>query len=271
MTATAPAKSQARYVAAKVPEITAVFWVIKILTTGMGEACSDFLGNWFLPAAGVVGIFGFAGAMWWQLRSDRYRPVVYWTAVAMVAVTGTMAADMLHIIGLPYQVTTVVYAAATGLLFWRWYRSEGTLSIHSIITPRRERYYWLTVGASFALGTAVGDLTAATMHLGFLNSGWLFLAAIAVPFIAWKFFGLHEIPAFWTAYVLTRPLGASFADWIGKPPSITGLGLGDGTITGILLAAIVALVAWLAWRGHGVQPHDEELWAELDALEGDPV
>jgi uncharacterized membrane-anchored protein len=248
-----------KYAAAKVPEITVLFWVIKILTTGMGEAASDYLGNTNLALAGVVGVGGLALALRWQFRTTRYEAPAYWTAVAMVAVFGTMAADLLHVIlGISYVITTPLCATAlTVILVW-WWRSERTLSIHSITTRRRERFYWATVLASFALGTAAGDLTAASMHLGFFNSGLLFGAMILVPLVAWRL-GLNEVTAFWAAYILTRPLGASFADWFGKPASLTGRGYGDGTVTWLSLAAIVVLVAWVTFRAHGIQaPRETE-------------
>lgn len=251
------------YAAAKVPEITVLFWVIKVLTTGMGEAASDYLGNTNLALAGVVGVGGLVLTLRWQLRADRYDPAAYWSAVAMVAVFGTMAADLLHVVlGLSYAVTTPFYAVAlTVVLVW-WYSSEGTLSIHTITTRRRELFYWATVLTSFALGTAAGDLTAANLGLGFLDSGYLFGAMIVVPLVAWRL-GLNAVAAFWAAYILTRPLGASFADWFGKPPSLTGLGLGDGTVTWISLGAIVVLVAWVGVRGHGVQEPGAEPEREL--------
>jgi uncharacterized membrane-anchored protein len=186
----------------------------------------------------------------------------------MVAVFGTMAADLLHVVlGLSYLVTTPLYAVTLAVVLAWWYSSEGTLSIHSITTRRRERFYWATVLTSFALGTAAGDLTAATLGLGFLDSGFLFGAMILVPLAAWRL-GLNEVAAFWAAYILTRPLGASFADWFGKPPSLTGLGLGDGTVTWTTLAAIVALVAWVGVRGHGIQEPGADDSRELEA---DPV
>jgi uncharacterized membrane-anchored protein len=241
------------YTAAKVPEITVLFWIIKILTTGMGEAASDYLGNTNLVLAGVVGVGGLVLSLRWQLRTARYQAAAYWSAVAMVAVFGTMAADLLHVIaGLSYVVTTPAYAVALAVVLIWWYRSEGTLSIHSITTRRRENFYWATVLTSFALGTAAGDLTAATLGLGFLDSGFLFAALILLPLVGWRL-GLNEVTAFWAAYILTRPLGASFADWFGKPKSLTGLDFGDGTVTWTSLAAIVVLVAWVAARGHGVQ------------------
>lgn len=244
----------ARLVAAKVPEVTLVFWIVKVLTTGMGEAASDYLGELNLVLAGVVGLGGMVLTLRWQLRAERYRPPVYWACVAMVAVFGTMAADVLHVVlGISYVVSTPVCAAVLAAVLLWWYRSEGTLSIHAITTVRRERFYWATVLATFALGTAAGDLTAGSMQLGYLDSGVLFAAAIVVPFVGWRWFGLGEIPAFWTAYVLTRPLGASFADWFGKDHRLSGLGYGDGTVAGIELLAIVAFVAWLTVSGHGVQ------------------
>jgi uncharacterized membrane-anchored protein len=234
--------------AAKVPEITALFWVIKVLTTGMGEATSDFLAHTSLVLAGLIGALGFAVALWLQFRTRRYVAVVYWFAVVMVAVFGTMAADGLHVgLGVPYLVTTVFYAAVLAAVFVVWYRREGTLSIHSITTRRRETYYWITVLVTFALGTAAGDLTATSMGLGFLSSGVIFAVAITVPAIAWWRFGLNSVIAFWIAYVLTRPLGASFADWFGKKHSFGGgLGFGDGTVAAIATVLIGALVAYVA-------------------------
>jgi len=243
--------------AAKVPEITLLFWVIKVLTTGMGETASDYLAHTSLALAGLIGVGGLAVALGWQLSTTEYRPAAYWTAVAMVAVTGTMVADALHrFVGLSYAVTTPFYAAVlTAVLVW-WWLSERTLSIHSIHTRRREAFYWLAVMASFALGTAAGDFTAATLNLGYFTSGLLFGAMILVPLVAWRL-GLNAVVAFWAAYILTRPLGASFADWLGKPAYRSGLGYGDGTVTVVTLLAIVVLVAWVAATGHGVQARRE--------------
>ncbi|MET3803312.1 putative membrane-anchored protein [Nakamurella sp. UYEF19] len=172
--------------AAKVPAITALFWLIKVLTTGMGEAASDYLGEASLVLAGSVGLLGFALAMYLQFRTRRYVAGIYWFAVAMVAVFGTMAADVLHVVlDLPYLGSTVFYAAVVGLALWLWSRSEGTLSIHSATTRRRETYYWITVLATFALGTAAGDLTAASMKLGYLDSALLFGAMMLIPIMGW--------------------------------------------------------------------------------------
>jgi uncharacterized membrane-anchored protein len=240
--------------AAKVPEITLVFWVIKVLTTGMGESMSDFLGQKSIPIGGAIGVFGFAYAMRLQLRRREYRAPVYWFAVMMVAIFGTMIADVLKDgTGVSYAVTTPVFAALTGYVFYRWYRSEGTLSIHSITTRRRERFYWAAVLATFALGTAAGDLTAITLHLGFFTSIVLFGAVIAVPGVLWWRGALNPIVAFWSAYVVTRPLGASVVDWLGKPHADTGLGLGDGIVSGLALVVFVALVAYVAATRRDVQ------------------
>jgi uncharacterized membrane-anchored protein len=235
-------------IAAKVPEITALFWLIKVLTTGMGEASGDYLANANLVLAGAIGALGFALAMWLQFRAQRYVAVVYWFAVMMVAVFGTMVADGLHVaLGVPYVASTSLCAVVLAIVLYRWHRDEGTLSIHSITTSRRETYYWLTVLATFALGTAAGDLTATTMHLGFFSSGLIFAAVILVPAIGWWRFGLNPVFAFWFAYVVTRPLGASFADWFGKSHAIGGgLGYGDGTVSGLLLVVIAVLVGYVA-------------------------
>jgi uncharacterized membrane-anchored protein len=244
-------------IAAKVPAITGLFWVIKILTTGMGEATSDYLGEINLVLAGAVGLLGFCLALWLQIRSQRYIAPLYWFAVVMVAVFGTMAADGLHVgLGIPYVATTVFYGLAVAVVLWLWHRSEGTLSIHSITTRRRETYYWITVFATFALGTATGDLTATTLNLGFFTSGVLFAVLIAVPLLAWWKFGMNSVLAFWIAYVLTRPLGASFADWLGKPRTIGGLDLGDGTVAGVATLVIAALVGYVTVRRVDVQHPD---------------
>ena len=242
-------------VAAKVPEITAVFWLIKLLTTGMGESASDFLAGISFVLAGGLGLVGFVVAMVWQLRADRYVSAIYWFAVAMIAVFGTMAADGLHVVlGIPYVASTIFYAIVVAAILGVWYRSEGTLSIHSITTKRRELFYWATVLATFALGTAAGDLTAASMHLGYFWSTVVFTAVIAVPAVGWWRFGLNPILAFWFAYIVTRPVGASLADWFGKPPSKHhGLGYGDGTVTAIATVAIVVLVAYVARTRSDVQ------------------
>jgi uncharacterized membrane-anchored protein len=232
----------------KVPEVTVLFWIIKVLTTGMGETTSDYLARRFDPvvAVGVVAAV-FAAALVAQFVVRRYVAAVYWFAIVMVSVFGTMVADVLHIgLGVPYAVSTVVFAVSLATIFVLWYVSEGTLSIHSIRTRRRELFYWATVLATFALGTAAGDLTATTLHLGYLASGVLFAVVIAVPAVAHRRLGMNAVLAFWFAYVATRPLGASFADWLGVPARRGGVDLGTGPVSLALGVVIVALVAWLA-------------------------
>ena len=236
----------------KVPEITALFWIAKVLTTGMGETLSDFLVHQFDPplAIAAVGLV-FCAALALQLRVPRYIPWVYWLAVVMVSVFGTMVADVLHVgLGIPYIVSTAVFAALLCLVFVLWQSSEKTLSIHSITSFRREAFYWSTVLITFALGTAAGDLTATSFGLGYFASGVVFAALIAFPAFAFAKLDLNAIAAFWTAYVLTRPLGASFADWLGVPPTRAGLGLGTGPVSLVLTLLIVALVGYLTFA-HG--------------------
>jgi uncharacterized membrane-anchored protein len=232
--------------AAKVPEVFVLFWVVKLLTTGIGEAGADFLGTVSIPLAAVVGIGGFFVALRLQLRADVYHPVRYWTTVLMVALFGTMVADGPHVaLGTPYYVDSVIYMALLVGVLWWWRRSEGTLSVHSITTARRERFYWATVLLTFGLGTALGDTTAINFGLGFTWSIVLFGVLILVPLALWRW-GLDATVAFWASYVLTRPLGASVADWLGKPPASGGVGWGDGTVFGIGLAIFAAFVAYLA-------------------------
>jgi uncharacterized membrane-anchored protein len=237
----------ARLALSKVPEVTVAFWIAKVLTTGMGEVASDFLfQNLAPPIALGIGVVGLVAALVLQYRARRYVPWIYWSAVAMVSVFGTMAADVLHVgLGVPYLVSAPLFLAVLAVIFASWYRREKTLSIHSIHTRRRESFYWGTVMATFALGTATGDLTATTFHMGYLASGLVFTAVIAMPLVAHKWFSLNAIVAFWFAYVLTRPLGASFADWFGLPRDKSGLGLGSGAITLILTAAIIGCVGYL--------------------------
>jgi uncharacterized membrane-anchored protein len=234
----------------KVPEVTVVFWVTKALTTGMGESASDYLVHRLPPALAVVlGFVALLGALAIQFRAQRYVPWIYWLAVAMVGVFGTMAADVLHVgLGVPYFVSTAFFAVALTVIFAAWYASEKTLSIHSIYTVRRELFYWAAVMATFALGTAAGDLTAVTLHLGYFSSGLMFAAIIAIPAVGYWRFRLNPILGFWFAYVITRPLGASFADWMGVSHARGGLNLGPGPVSLTLTVLIMAFVAYLSVR-----------------------
>ena len=241
-------------VAAKVPEITLLFWVIKLLTTAGGEATSDYLalGSHLVGAVVEVGLLVIGLA--WQFSTRRYTAAAYWFLAYAIAIFGTGVSDTLHLtFGLPYAATTILWAVVLAGVFWVWYRSEGTLSIHSITTTRRECFYWATVFATFALGTALGDFTAITFKLGYLGSVFLFAVVIAIPAVAWWKFRMNAILAFWFAYVVTRPLGASVADYLSKPTSTSGAGFGDGRIAVIMTIAVALGVCYLTLTRSDIQ------------------
>jgi uncharacterized membrane-anchored protein len=247
-----------RHALTKVPEVTAFFWVIKILTTGMGETTSDYLAHLLNPIiAVIIGAAGLSVALFLQFSAKRYIAWIYWLAVVMVAIFGTMAADVLHVgFGIPYLVSTIFFFVTLIIIFALWYKTEKTLSIHSIYTLRRELFYWATVMTTFALGTAAGDMTATTMHLGYFSSGILFtiliLLVTGAHYAAKGFLALEHrhqsrnaVLAFWLAYILTRPLGASFADWMGVSTARGGLGIGTGIVSLVLAVIIVCFVGYL--------------------------
>lgn len=236
-----------RHLLRKVPEITALFWAVKLLTTAMGESTSDYLVFHINPYVAVsLGFVGFVVALALQFGVRRYVAWIYWLAVTMVAVFGTMAADVLHIqFGIPYLASTALFAVTLVIVFIVWFRTERTLSIHSINSRRRESFYWAAVMATFALGTAAGDMTAVTLNLGYFSSGLLFIGLILIPALLRWLLGLSEVITFWWAYVLTRPLGASFADWFGKSKNVGGRGLGDGTVGLALSVCIVIAVVYM--------------------------
>ncbi|HTZ43596.1 MAG TPA: hypothetical protein VMB79_07010 [Jatrophihabitans sp.] len=240
----------ARLGGSRVPAVVALFWVTKALTTAFGESTSDWLVHALSPVVAVLlGFVGFCVALGLQLRASTYSAPRYWFAVAMVGVFGTMAADVVHVgLGVPYLVSTIFFALVLAGCFTAWQRSEGTLSVHAITTRRRELYYWSAVVSTFAFGTAIGDLTA-TAGLGYFASALLFAALIAVPAIGRARYGLHPVAAFWTAYVLTRPVGASVADWLGRSHADGGVGVGTGTVSLLLGLALVASVAHLHRTG----------------------
>lgn len=231
----------------KVPAIGLSFWAVKLLSTAQGEVTSDYLVRQINPVLAVgLGGLGLLAALVLQFWVRRYVAWIYWLAVVMVAVFGTMVADVIHVrFGVPYLVSTAFFAVALAVIFVVWQASEQTLSIHTIYTRRRELFYWATVMATFALGTAAGDLTAITLHLGYFSSGVLFAILIALPALAYRFFHLNPILAFWLAYILTRPLGATFADWFGRSRDLSGLGLGTGSVSLALTVAIVFFVGYL--------------------------
>jgi uncharacterized membrane-anchored protein len=237
-----------RFAASKVPRIGVGFWTIKLLTTAMGEATSDFFVHRFSPPVVVV-VAGavFLASLAWQFSRERYETLAYWFCVVMVSVFGTMCADVAHVgLGVPYVVSTSVFAVVLAAIFLTWYRVESTLSIHSIVSARRELFYWLTVTTTFALGTATGDLTATTLHLGYVSSGVMFTVLIVIPGLAFRFAGFNAVAAFWISYVLTRPLGASYADWLGVSHARGGLAWGPGNVSLLFSAAIVVGVVALA-------------------------
>jgi uncharacterized membrane-anchored protein len=234
----------------KVPEITAAFWITKVLTTGMGETTSDYL---FLTynrplVLGITTVI-LVGVLIAQFRTRRYLPWLYWLAIVMVAVFGTMVADIIHVLaGVPYLVTTPIFLVALAVIFITWWATQKTLSIHEINTRAREWFYWGAVLATFALGTAAGDLTAKVFNLGYLDSGYLFAVLFALPGLAFRFLRLNAVFAFWFAYVITRPLGASFADWFAMSPAKGGLGFGPGPVSAISSLVILALVIYISLR-----------------------
>ncbi len=230
----------------KVPEVTAVFWIAKLFTTAMGESTSDFFANTFNPYI-VVGLSAvvLAVALTLQFNAQKYIAWIYWFAVSMVAVFGTMAADVLHKqFGVPYAISTTFFAVALALVFAIWYKVEKSLSIHAIDSKRREAFYWITVMTSFALGTAAGDWTAYSLGLGYLVSGIIFTAIMILPLLGYVM-RRNEVLTFWAAYIITRPVGASFADWFGKSTSQTGLGFGDGPTSVVLAILLIITVTYM--------------------------
>jgi uncharacterized membrane-anchored protein len=233
----------------KVPEITLYFWIIKILCTTVGETAADLMNEelglgltntTYIMTAGLIAILVV------QFRSRKYIPGVYWLAVVLISIVGTLITDnLVDNAGVPLQTTTIAFSIVLALVFAVWYWSERTLSVHTIVTTRREAFYWLAILFTFALGTSAGDLFAEKLELGFLLSAGIFAGAIAIVAIAHLRFKLNAILAFWIAYVLTRPLGASIGDYLSQPVEETGLGLGTILTSVIFLATILALVVYL--------------------------
>jgi uncharacterized membrane-anchored protein len=239
----------------RVPDPTPVFWITKGVSTAMGEAVSDYSIHVLPPVVAVLcGFALFVIALVIQLTRGRYSAWSYWLTVGMVGVFGTMAADVMHVaLGVPYAVSTTFYAVVLAVVFLLWWRLERTLSVHDIVTPRRELLYWAAVVATFAMGTALGDLTAIGLGFGYLASIIVFAVVIAIPALAFRFARWNAVFCFWLAYVVTRPLGASIADWFGKPPADGGLGAGEGWTALVLVLLMAALVAamYLVAPGRG--------------------
>jgi uncharacterized membrane-anchored protein len=240
----------ARQMLNKVPEITLFFWVIKILCTTVGETAADFLNtNLNLGLTGTSLVMGalLLVVLFFQFRSKRYKPSIYWLSVVLISIVGTLITDNLtDNFGISLVTTTIIFAAALALTFFAWHRSERTLSIHSITTTKREAFYWLAILFTFALGTAAGDLIAETFNLGYPLSALLFAGAIALVAVAHIRFRMNAVLAFWIAYILTRPLGASLGDWLSQDKDAGGLGLGTVVTSAIFLIAILAIVIYLS-------------------------
>ena len=233
----------------KVPEVTLYFWIIKVLCTTVGETGADFLnenlGLGLTRTTFLISGFLLA-ALFFQFRYRRYIPGVYWLAVVLISVVGTLITDNLtDNFGVSLVTTTAVFSIVLAAVFGAWYASERTLSIHTIVTTRREAFYWLTVLFTFALGTAAGDLTAERLAVGYWKSALLFSGLIAVVYFLHLKVGLNAILAFWIAYILTRPLGASIGDYLSQPRADGGLGLGTTVTSVIFLLTILAVVVYL--------------------------
>lgn len=242
--------SPARRLLNKVPEVTIYFWVIKIMATTVGETVADYLND-------TVGLglkntsYVFAAlllvALFFQFRARRYIPGVYWFVVVVISVMGTLITDNLtDNYAVALTTTTTIFSICLALTFSGWYASERTLSIHTIVTRRREAWYWLTILFTFALGTAAGDLISEKLNLGYLVTLLLFVGLIAAVTVAHYAFRLNAVLSFWLAYILTRPLGASTGDLLTAPTADGGLGLSTNLVSGIFLATIIGLVAFLS-------------------------
>ena len=246
----------------KVPEITLFFWIIKVLCTTVGETAADFLNTTL--HLGIIGTTLVMSALLiivliFQFRWPRYVPTIYWLAVVLISIVGTLITDnMTDNLGISLVPTTVIFAILLAIVFVAWYRVEHTLSIHSIRTTRREAFYWLAILFTFALGTAAGDLLAEQLKLGYPLSALLFAGAIAVVTAAHFILKLNAVLAFWIAYILTRPLGASLGDYLSQAHDDGGLGLGTVATSAIFLVAILATVIYLSVTKKDAAPVDVE-------------
>lgn len=243
------ARNRVRQMLNKVPEITLYFWIIKVLCTTVGETASDFLNvnlNFGLTGTSIVmGIMLFI-VLFFQFRSEKYIPSIYWLTVVLISIFGTLVTDNLtDSMGVPLEVSTIFFSIVLALTFLIWYVKEKTLSVHSIVTRQREFFYWLTILFTFALGTATGDLMAESLGLGYSVTGIIVCAVIATVAAAWRL-GLNPILSFWIIYILTRPLGASLGDYLSQPSKYGGLGLGATTTSVVFLLAILLTVVFLS-------------------------
>jgi uncharacterized membrane-anchored protein len=232
----------------KVPEVTLLFWVVKILSTTVGETAADFLADNVglgLTTTSLLMAVLLAGALVVQFRTRRYVPWVYWLSVVLISIVGTLISDnLVDNLGVSLWTTTIVFGACLAVTFATWYRSERTLSIHTIVTRRRETFYWLAILFTFALGTSAGDLVSEQLGLGYLTALVIFGTLIGLVGLAFWKGGLDAVLAFWTAYVLTRPFGASLGDLLTAAPADGGFGLGTNGTSALFLVVIVAAVGW---------------------------
>jgi len=239
--------NQVRSSPSKVPEVTLTFWVIKILATTVGEIAADFLNTSLgigLPKTSLIMLALFAGALTYQLLLKKYVASAYWLVIVFISVVGTLITDNLTDgLGVSLIGSSIAFLVALILVFVGWQRQEGTISIHSITNLPREIFYWLAVLFTFALGTATGDLFAEKFELGYLNSGLIFLGAIGIIALLYRIGTIKENIAFWLAYILTRPLGASFGDLLSQAKGEGGLGLGTTTTTIAFVVAIAIAVS----------------------------
>ena len=233
----------------KVPEVTLYFWVIKVLCTTVGETFADFLNTRFslgLSAESLMMGAVLVVVLFFQFRLTQYVPSVYWLAVVLISIVGTLITDNLtDNFGVSLVTTTIAFSIALAATFAAWYASERTLSIHSIVTTRREAFYWLAILFTFALGTAAGDLTAERLAVGYWKSALLFAGLIGLVYALHLKLGLNAVLAFWVAYILTRPLGASIGDYLSQPKADGGLGLGTTVTSVLFLSVILAVVVFL--------------------------
>ena len=233
----------------KVPEVTIYFWIIKILCTTIGETASDYLneslGFGLTRTSAVMSVL-LVVILLAQFKARKYNPPLYWISVVMISIVGTLITDNLSDnIGVPLEVSTIVFSVVLGIVFLTWYAFEKTLSIHTIVTTRREAFYWLAILFTFALGTAAGDLSAERLQLGYLVSIFIFGGLIALVTLGYYGLRANAVLAFWLAYILTRPLGASIGDFLSQARADGGLGLGPTETSYLFLVAIVGLVGYL--------------------------
>ena len=250
-------QSLGRMLLNKVPEITVFFWIIKVLCTTVGETAADFLNmnlNFGLTGTSIVTGILLAIALFFQFKTKKYVPSIYWLSVVLISVFGTLVTDNLtDSMGVPLEFSTIFFSIALALTFAVWYAKEKTLSIHSIVTRQREVFYWLAILFTFALGTAVGDLVAEGLGLGYLLTGIIVSGVVAVMAVAWRM-GLNSVLAFWIIYILTRPLGASLGDYLSQSTNHGGLGLGSTITSVVFLGAILAVVIYLTVTKRDVIP-----------------